>query len=124
MDKTRQMTAEERANKIIGRLRPYMKSFGPSKAFPRNKVSMLDDIAAQIKSAEKSAREEGLKQELEKSMQICKEASEEGYAEGFRAGQEDMRERCAKVANDGHVVMGPKIASEIRELPISDGEKV
>jgi hypothetical protein len=38
-------TAEDIAEEMIGRWRPYMKVFGPSKAFPRNEISMQDDIA-------------------------------------------------------------------------------
>lgn len=41
------------------------------------------------------------------------------YQQGFLAGAKAIRERAAQIAIDGHVVMGPIIASNIRALPIA-----
>lgn len=49
--------ARKVAEAIIARWRPYMKLFGPSKGFPKNKVSMLQDIAYEIDKAVLKERE-------------------------------------------------------------------
>ena len=99
------MTPDERAEKIIGRWRPYMKVFGPTKGFPKNKGSMQDDIAAEIREAVLDDREQRTADDL--------------YALSRKVGAREAYEDAAKIAeyhSGPSVQLAEKIRARAKEL--------
>lgn len=88
------MTAEERATKICQMITGYWDS------------TLVARVAAQISEAEKLAEERGYL----KAIKLTK-----GFSVGFRAGQESMRKRAAKVAEefDGFMADLPQLIRAI-----------
>lgn len=67
------------ARGIIERWRPYMKVFGPNKGFPKNKISMIEEIAAAL-------REYGVHE------------YRRGYNDGFHDGLGSTADNDAEIA--------------------------
>ncbi len=75
------MTIKERAWELMSRWRPYLKVVAPSEGFPKNQISMIEDIEREMQAAIDEDRN------VRTADDLYKWSREGGFKEGFSAAR-------------------------------------
>jgi flagellar biosynthesis/type III secretory pathway protein FliH len=109
-------------SKVIDAAHDQGFKLGHTQGFSEGKQKGYEEEAVKCHEHCEKARAEGYQEGIGDS-KVIDAAHDQGFKMGFSAGQADMLERAAIVAEENNEVLdGDHIADKIRSLPLSEAE--